>query len=110
MHTTLVLAASQAFHFQARRGSVIYLNAGCASVRAAPAWLETPHAEAECVLREGEAYVVGASGWTAISARERSEVVCIAAAGWQERLLLRTGRLREWLAVFLERKRQARPT
>ena len=113
MHTTSVttlLSAGQIFHFQARVGDTIYLNSGAASICAAPVWLETPYFESECVLREGEPYTIGNSGWTSISAREACEIICIAPAGrlqrWAE--VLNAGKFMGKLAVLLRIKRPVR--
>ncbi|MES2073701.1 MAG: hypothetical protein V4488_25330 [Pseudomonadota bacterium] len=94
MHSSTVLTASQTFHFHARKGSIIYLKSGSATIAAAPVWLETPYFEPACLLCEGGTFVVRHGGWIAVSARQGCEVVYIvhaAAQGWRQRLSAKLG-------------------
>lgn len=91
MHSSTVLTASQTFHFHARKGSIIYLKSGSATIAAAPVWLETPYFEPACLLCEGGSFVVRNGGWLAVFASQGCEVVCIAAQGWRQRLSAKLG-------------------
>jgi len=110
MPTTTVLAAGQAFHFQARQGHLIYLHAGTAGICAAPTWLETPYFEAEYILQEGQCYTVGNSGWTSIFSYGGCELTCIAPASRLQRLAARANRLLGRLAVLRQPRRWGRAT
>ncbi|MFZ6645495.1 hypothetical protein ACO0LO_07255 [Undibacterium sp. TJN25] len=111
MHSTTILTAGQTFHFHSQLGDTLYLNAGSALICPAPAWLETPYFEEERMLREGEPYVTGNSGWMTITTVEGCEFIRIAPASRMKRWMdaLQQSSLLGKFPGILQLKRWLRP-